>query len=197
MLLALFQAANASPNWNEAAIAKATIVIAVATVLYLVATVLLWLTTRRSVNLTRDIFEASHRPYVSITEIEAVGLNGDDSEEDETPDRVAIVFTLKNVGNVPAHDLRYEVRVSVDGSLMPALEEEEEPVALLFPGDTGHFFIETSETSQVDTIRNAKSLSLLITYSYKGATQQRYSYKEKASYDSEKGDFGMIKVSAT
>jgi hypothetical protein len=195
MPLFLLQAASDPNEWNRI-IAIATVIAAVATVLYFVSTVLLWWTTKNNAKLTKEMFEASHRPYVSITKIENIGLN-DEDDEFGMPDIVAIQVNFKNVGTTPAHDLRYEIRVVVDGHLMPAVEEEEEPVSMLFPGAKGRGYISTDDPAQVEEIRNAKTLSLLITYSYMGVTNQRYTYQEKTTYDSANDDFGTVKVTAT
>src|ERR1700730_13680115 len=56
----------------------ATIVIAVATVVYSVLTLLLFLTTNKNTSITRQIFEASNRPYLGIPEVNTtIGPNDD------------------------------------------------------------------------------------------------------------------------
>lgn len=189
MLLFLLQV---DPNaWNET-IAKATIVIAVATVLYLIATVLLWWTTRRSANLTRDMFEASHRPYVHITleKDEPEEEEEDEDADDEDADDFFRVFiTFENVGSVPAHDLKFDVRVIVDGTVLPMEELEEEPSSVVFPGMKMYSAISTSDPKDIDKINSARTLSVHIKSTYKGATEKQYSYEDKADYDPEDGSF--------
>ena len=52
---------------NQAEIgALATASIAVATIVYTVATIFLWRQTRRQASLTREIFEATHRPHLAL-----------------------------------------------------------------------------------------------------------------------------------
>ena len=183
----LFFLQTTDPNeWNRT-IAVATVVIAVATVLYLIATVLLWLTTRQSVNLTKIIFEASHRPYVDIEVERKKSENVEEEEEEE--EEIVFQLTFENVGGVPAHNLQYSVRVIVDGVVLPMAELAEEPFTVLYPSKKSYAFVSTDDPSHMEAINNAGTLLLHLKCTYNGATGQQYCYEDKARYDKDDGGF--------
>src|SRR5437867_3356201 len=75
----------------------ATIIIAAATVVYSVLTVLLFITTVKNTSITRQIFEAAHRPYLGIPEVNTTVA--------PTNDAVQFECGIRNFGSIPAHNI--------------------------------------------------------------------------------------------
>jgi hypothetical protein len=180
-------------------------VVAIATVVNVIATLLLWLTTKESVNVTKEMFEASHRPYVHISEIEMRGPDDDDDdgdlgdEADDPALRKELCFNVvfNNVGSVPAHDVVANMQLVVDGLIMPNIELEDKPIAVLFPNEEKYTTIVADDPKDIEQIQKAKALSLIIKCTYKGVAEKQYSYEEKAIYDEDDGEFGSFKVFTT
>ena len=192
----LFQTPNPQIVWYTDPITVSTVVIAVATVINVIGTLLLWLVTKQSVQVMRHAFEASHRPYVTVARSEMWVDEGDDDDPDDS-ERLVLVIGFKNVGTVPAHDVKTDLQIVVNGILVPMLEREDEPFTVLFPGSKGYINHSTREPKEIEQYVNADVLSLIIKCTYKGATGETYSYEEKSIYDKEDGEFGMAKVIAT
>ena len=71
-------------SWDGRATTISTIIIAGAAVVNLIVAILLWKTTINSTKITRDIFEASHRPYVGV--ISAKYLHTESSQTTNLPE---------------------------------------------------------------------------------------------------------------
>src|SRR6267154_4628407 len=117
MLLFLLQA-TATPLPTVSPIAHAvlsdpmtaaTIIIAVATVVYSVLTLLLFITTNQNTLITRRIFEASHRPYIGIPEVNTtIGPTGN---------AVDFECAMRNFGTIPAHNVEIlDASLTINGN---------------------------------------------------------------------------------
>src|SRR5205085_8134689 len=114
------------PNAWNGIIAKATIVIAVATVAYLFTTILLLWLTKRSVDLTKHMFETSHRPYIALGAFQKIVK--------ESPPVIQFQVVAKNVGNVPAYEFVFDAFMIVEGVILQNVVREEIDVWVIFPG---------------------------------------------------------------
>jgi hypothetical protein len=103
---------NQITHWYQDPIIVCTIVITIATVANLFVSAFLWLATSRSTNITQQIFEASHRPFLAITRIDMDVVN----------QVVEIEITIKNIGSLIAKEVSIETDLSVKGK--PTMEEE-------------------------------------------------------------------------
>ena len=88
------QLAMPSVAYWEDQITVATLVIAASTVVSLIVSVLMWNAMRRQTQLTQDIFEAAHRPYVGVLKL-AGGINKSGSN----PAIFNLSARIKNSGN--------------------------------------------------------------------------------------------------
>jgi hypothetical protein len=95
----------------------ATAVGAVVTAVYAFFTILLWRVTKEQAAITRRIFEASHRPYVTVRTQEPTDTH--------VPGRLLFNMVFENQGAVPADITAWEVR----GTLMD-LDGYEQPIPL-------------------------------------------------------------------
>jgi len=111
----------------------------VATVVYTIATIALWRQTRRQASLTREIFEATHRPHLALR----VEVWGQDPIDQRTA--LQVRPSIKNHGGVPATVVAWQASV-VEGtrplgeqheatgnlglSVFPGREEMSKPLAI-------------------------------------------------------------------
>jgi len=108
-------------NVNSGAVtAIATAVGAVVTAIYAFFTILLWRVTKEQAAITRHIFEASHRPYVTV--------RAQEPPETHVQGRLLFHMVFENQGTVPADITAWEVR----GTLMD-LDGHEQPLPLQEP----------------------------------------------------------------
>lgn len=189
MPLALLQAANTASAWNEEVIAKATITIAVINGLYLLANVLLWLTTRASVKLARQAFEATHRPFIGVV------IGG--REVSDNPPRIKIWLKLKNAGSAPANDVRMSFKVVADGNVIPTQLKEVTPSTIIIPGAVVTEYVNITDPKHYQSVLDARILSLLFECTYKGVTPKERVYKQKLNYDKEHDAFEGVEGTAT
>jgi hypothetical protein len=121
-------------NTNAAGVAAIGVVgAAIATAIYAFFTILLWFATRRQAILTRQMFEASHSPYVSIR-----------VQEPTQPSRqgeFAINVVFENQGSVLAHIIKWEMVVMLLDTnlcipLTPSITAHHDPFSdsTLIPG---------------------------------------------------------------
>jgi hypothetical protein len=185
----LFQTPNPPAVWYQDPITVSTIIIAVATVINVVGTLLLWLTTKRSTNLTRDMFEAAHRPYVTFLAVKRV-INA-------AVPRVEFRIQYQNVGSVPAYDFKTEFHIVTDGTLLPNVVKEEEIVTVVFPAVMGFTVQFTVGQQEYDSVINATNLGLILECTYKGVAEKEYRTRTKLQYDNKTQHFNIVKQTAT
>src|SRR5712664_4923322 len=109
----------------------ATIVIALATLASLWISNRMWRVTGKYTEITKNIFEASSRPYIGVTKL---SMKAKEAGFNPLP-----VFefdvTYKNVGSVPALELRRSVTIMVDGEALPPITPEEATAVLIPEGE--------------------------------------------------------------
>jgi hypothetical protein len=95
-------------NTNAAAVAAMGAVgAAIATAIYAFFTILLWFAIRRQAILTRQMFEASHSPYVSI--------RVEEPAEPSEQGKLAVNVVFENQGSVLAHIIKWEMVATLSG----------------------------------------------------------------------------------
>ena len=104
-------------NWLNA---NSGAVTAVVTAVYAFFTILLWRVTKEQSTITRRIFEASHRPYVTV--------RAQEPPETRVQGRLLFNMVFENQGTVPADITVWEVQ----GTLMD-LDGHEQPITLQEP----------------------------------------------------------------
>jgi archaellum component FlaG (FlaF/FlaG flagellin family) len=170
----------------------ATIVIGLATVVSLWISSRMWKVTRKYTEITKDIFEASSRPYVGVTKL---SMTPKEAGFDPLP-----VFefdvTYKNVGSVPALEVRRSVTVMVDGKALPPITPEESP-AVLMPESEMSALIYYNDPQHFKAIESANELTLIFSCTYRGVTEKEYRYEQKAAYDPAHNKFYVVKAKAT
>jgi hypothetical protein len=158
VLLLLVQAAQPTPTplpvpsfWKDP-ITVATIVIAVSTVASVGVSFLLWNVTRGYTQVTRDIFEAAHRPYIALLD-----LSGDGVQSGNYP--VRLVFGAKF--NPPNEKSTV---------LLPG-DEESTSIWLDLEPELNKAWLDSELELQV---------SLVVTY--RGVTGKKYDHRQEGTY---------------
>lgn len=137
VLLALVQAAASPtptplpvlPFWKDP-ITLATIVIAVSTVASVGVSFLLWNVTRGYTQVTRDIFEAAHRPYIALLD-----LSGDGMQTGNNPVRLVFGAKYKNSGSVPGNNITVRWQLTTKSGAAVKFNPPYEKPTVLLPND--------------------------------------------------------------
>ncbi|HYX30309.1 MAG TPA: hypothetical protein VE863_17345 [Pyrinomonadaceae bacterium] len=167
----------------------ATVVIAVATVVYTFATILLFITTSRNTRITRDIFEAAHRPYIGIAEVNTtVAPNGN---------AVDFECAMRNFGTIPAHNVEIlDASLSINGN--PAnLGRLEFGRFSVFPTSQHFFQVNVHNAPNANAILRFSRLELRISLRYEGLAEKKYTYGYHAVYNPIAGQFTPLKEEST
>lgn len=90
------------------------------TAVYTFFTIRLWRATKTQAEITRCIFEASHRPYLTVSVLEPTDIGGEGG--------LSFKIAFENRGSVPANLIVWEAR----GTLMD-LDGHEQPIDLIEP----------------------------------------------------------------
>jgi hypothetical protein len=171
---------------DSSIIATATVIIAIATVIYVAAALLLWWTTKQSVDITRQAFEAAHRPYIGATVAKRAELT--------SPERIELSVTFINAGTVSAHDVKSSLLIIIDGNFLQRAAKEEEGNLVVLPSQSTDQIAVIHEAQDLAAVRGASSLSLLFKCTYKGPTEKEYSYQQKYTYHRISGHFDRVKT---
>jgi len=161
----------------------ATAVIAIATVINLFVSISMWRTTSASVEVTRDIFKAAHRPYVGTSKINSL--------RDANKKKLSIVLVFKNFGSVPATGLEATWNILINGSPQPTTKIPDKP-SVLFPSATSALPA-SFQGGVYDSIINGKAvLEIEVDFRYKGVQQEQYYCREKNRYSHDIGRFIVL-----
>jgi hypothetical protein len=152
-----------------------TIVIAAATVVNVGVAVFMWLAMRQSNAIAKKVFEASHRPYIGVSE-HIVKIN-------EISDGMYIHVGFKNFGEIPARKVRAKWQVFINGNLQPSQILPDDNIETLFPGTSGGFGGNIGNPQVWASIDNGTSvLEVSFEATYQGITEETYRTNEQARY---------------
>jgi hypothetical protein len=166
-----------------------TIVIAVATAVNAAVAYFMWKVNNASLQLNRDIFNATHRPFVAISQIEAVA-----NPEERT---IALSVEIKNFGSLPCRNLQSTCDLFLAGSPMPALRIPTQPIAL-FPGATGYFNGSLGRQYSYDRLLSGElPLDIHFQATYEGVAGQQYRTSEKNRFNPPHRNFVVIQTEWT
>jgi len=170
-------------HWLNWLIGIATAVIAIATVINLFVSISMWRTTSASVEVTRDIFKAAHRPYVGTSNIDGRKYDG--------KKLLLVRLWFKNFGSVPATGLERTWNVLINGNTQ-SITKIPDKSSVLFP-NASSFFQATFEGEIYDSIVNGKVvLEIETNFRYKGVQQEQYYCREKRRYSHGIGGFVVL-----
>jgi hypothetical protein len=143
-------------NWFRDPITGSTVMIAFATVVNLLISGFLWRATKeavdvskRSVEISRKVFEAANRPYVGVENLEV--------QRNEATKNLRIRTTFKNFGSIPA----YETMPSADVLLDNAVQESKDlskPLTLMPGGPSISLTVDLSTEWSTQVLEKRKNL---------------------------------------
>lgn len=141
------------------------------TAVYTVATIFIWKATRDNTEATRQVLEAAHRPYVSVSvKVAGEGHKG-----------YQITTTLVNTGNVPARSVRV-VTLVTPGDPPTTQYASAETELVLFKGISQPISrpLRDHELPFAHATSNYRAYCYV---TYKGMTEQEYSSEASYSCD--------------
>ena len=186
VLLALVQAA-APPNptplpvlpfWKDP-ITVATIVIAVSTVASLGVSFLLWNVTRGYTQVTRDIFEAAHRPYIALLD-----LSGDGMQSGNYPVRLVFGAKYRNSGSVPGNNVTVTWHLTTKSGAGVKFEPPDEKPTVLLPSDEESTSIWLDLEAELNKawLDSELELRVSLVITYRGVTGKEYGHRQEGTY---------------
>jgi hypothetical protein len=167
---------KADPWWKD----YSKVILAVCGICNITVAFLMFGVTTRNSDVTRRIFETSYRPYVGVVSVSAF------------LDRTNKVMTLnvewKNLGSIPAINVKAEWAVFIDGVRVPSSKIPDEPIVML-PSDH-HFFAGSIRSSSYDDVVSGKSkVEISVDINYEGPSGQAYRTTTKHRYAHELNNF--------
>jgi hypothetical protein len=169
--IALLQTAS----WKDP-ITVATVVVAVFTVVSVIVSAFMWNATRQQARISRQIFEAAHRPYIGVTEFTGImSISGVVA--------CGLTVSVSNSGTVPAKNLTARWTVTLEEEQIYAGRSDEGPSVLL-PGESK--YLRTNYQMGKDKYEKLQAGSILkisVNLEYQGVTEQPYSYTQFGEFD--------------
>jgi hypothetical protein len=186
MLLCLLQTSSAASVWHDP-ITWATIVIAVATIWYVITTTRLLNTTVENTRITKEMFEAAHRPYMHISKITAA--------PNKEGRLLSVDCRLKNAGSIPANDAMFSMRVVVNERSL-AVRKPERNMSCVFP-QSHDYLVFTIQGEEIAKVFGGARLDLSISIKYKGIANKEYECNYEIMYDADDNTFVPLQVKST
>lgn len=155
-------------SYSEAVIALATVVGVLVAATYAFFTWRLWQETRRQAELTKDIFEATHRPWVAIHPTLKVGA---------IQARARLDFRLRNYGTAPAIVTSWSASASWRDSVLETEEPGSSAISLcIFPeGEEWAPPLVLIREGAMAAWLDDPPIQLRATVTYRGPAEARYS----------------------
>jgi hypothetical protein len=150
-------------HWSEPLVFL-TAVLTVSTIVYVIVTGLIWRATRENARATREIIEASHRPYLGIANVRIV--HGQLLHS-------ALEIVIQNVGSVPSCGVEVDVKIAPDGKVSRAFAGSSRPPLVLIPGQS--FSLMHDLTQEEDKyLQPPKKFEARMKIRYCGGTDKQY-----------------------
>jgi hypothetical protein len=156
-------------HWSDPSVVI-TIIIAAVTLLYTVLTGLIWYATWQNTKATREVLEASHRPYVGVIHAELTGkVMG-------VPPTVAI--SIANAGTIPSRQVKvdFDIRTASGSRRVSASDN----FIALFPGRPVPATFQMSESEFPQCLQ--AGFEVVVEVHYKGVTDREYTTRCTFSY---------------
>jgi hypothetical protein len=161
-------------SWDDP-ITVATVVVAVFTVVSVIVSAFMWSATREQARISREIFEAAHRPYVGVLE-----LSGSMSIGARVDGWLSIL--IKNSGTVPAYQLRAFWLLSI-GDVVILDTRGTEKASVLLPDEPTRLHLNyVISKEQFSELKEGANLNIVVSIKYKGVTKKEYDYTQHAIY---------------
>lgn len=169
-------------SWKDP-IALSTVVIAFFSIVSVVVSFLMWNVTRRSVQVTQEILEAAHRPYLGILKL----IGSINTAAPNNSIAVNLNFLVKNSGTVPAVELTALWSLAVGRNAFDVVPFNVQPIALIPEHEENLSAICTLTREALTEFEQGAPLDLSITLEYQGVTKKKYRYEQHGSYKDGQG----------
>lgn len=143
---------------------------------------------KENAQITRRIFEATHRPYVSIVNLRA--------EVNKEGKYILINGNITNFGGVPATSLTAMWRILVN-NVEVALPRVETKSAAILPQNSLGIFMDIKSPQGFASIMGGGRVDIFLSAQYKGITDKQYTYEQESMYQPNENRFILIEVKAT
>jgi hypothetical protein len=147
---------------------NSTALITLATVIYTVLTALIWYATQQNTTATRQVLEASQRPYVGVTVVEIMQVYASSR----------LCASIQNVGTVPSRNVEINFRLTVNGKLLKELESGR--LALL--SNQKHTLCCEIGDEEIQLLRTSNQVEVTLKIGYQGMTKKRYRTETRCAY---------------
>lgn len=162
------------------------------TLFLVVSNIGLWIAANKQIILTRDDFNATHRPWVSV----AVAIGPKGLYFDSSGANLHLTFRCKNTGKTPAVNVWVETQTFLESQDRRPLEEQRRacdhvrtrrdhpsaPGTTIFPGDTAHFNYVYSFIGRDDLEQEASQHYGFISPVIVGCVDYRFTFGEPAHH---------------
>ena len=157
-----------------------TFIIASATVLYMLFTILMWLSMRKSINLSKQIFETTNRPFIGISEF---SLQFTDNG------LLNPFIRYSNFGTIPAKQLLLKINYVLNSKNIFSFKVD---LSNLFPKDKSMWGDVIQSEFVKSNLTPSDNFSFSLDLQYNGVTETSYSTKELYKYDHISNSFSVV-----
>ena len=170
-------------------ITAATCITAACTVAYSVLTYLILRATAANTRVTKQIFEAAHRPYLGISNV--------DTELSQSQRQLKFTCTLKNFGSTPAHNIEVVRHEVIIPNVPPSELSLKSGKFSVFPNNERFINVNFDTGFTLIPILTSGKLELLVYLRYTGVTEKSYAYNYHAVYDPNTGQLVPVEEQST
>jgi hypothetical protein len=153
-------------HWADPSVIT-TVIIAAVTLLYTLLTGLIWHATWQNTKATREVLEASHRPYVGIVNVNLGGQIGETN----------VIVSVSNVGSVPSRDVEMNMELCA-GPNKRSIRGFENSIVLF----TGQTFSASLTLTDEELPYQGTGFHIEVTVRYKGVTDKEYTTRCTYTY---------------
>lgn len=157
-----------------------TSLITLITFLYMVFTALMWISMKKSVDLSKQIYESSNRPFIGIPSINLQFV-------DKGLLNPSINFS--NFGNIPAKQILLRLECLINSELVEFFEIS---LPNSFPKKSGFWANTVGSKFCKDILNPSDMFTFSFEITYYGITKTKYSTKELYKYDQVSNKFEVI-----
>jgi hypothetical protein len=172
--------------WYQEPITLATIVIALSAALYTYFTLKLLGAANRNNRTANAIFEAAYRPYLSVTVA---------CEVNQQKQEMVFRMPLTNAGNVPANDVRRDLKILVDGFQLEMDKFESQGQCVMPHSEMEHTIILSGD--RFKKVMEASTMSLSLKFDYQGINENQYEYRMECVYYKSKNSLAVTRTKST
>lgn len=123
-------------------------------------------------NVSRDTFSSTIRPFVGVDNIKA--------KIDSTKNNFVVITSFKNFGSVPAKNLETTREVYIDNELIKKEKPFQQEKQILFPDKTSYLVYALQP--YYERILNGGDLKVYVNIRYNGVTDEEYNTNHQFQY---------------